>query len=393
MDTLTIVACVAIVLLCLALIRDKPVVALATAVLGALVAVLMEVVLRRDDVTSVVIDQPSFSVPAGGSTQLSARALNSRGKEAWGKALTWKTGQPGVVTVNASGLVTAVGTGRARVAAIAGPGVYAVVEGQVVAAPRVVVRPGQFSLAVGESRQLRAVLRDRRGREVRARELTWASSSLGVLEVSDDGIVTGVGPGEAVVSAMTPGSVEGVASATVIGANDPPRDSLPPPVASLPAGTLITGSPRELVCTHTHRRGSWFPAIVVEEVRSSAGVVIPSGTPVEVQVTSARAGRSENDYPLMRLALNKVVVDGRATHISASSDDLRLRPSDVRQATDLPAILEDGWRRTVSDVLRKNRAKQAGQAVREQSSLTRYEGCLDSQFALRLELPATIGGR
>ncbi|MCY3600395.1 MAG: Ig-like domain-containing protein [Gemmatimonadetes bacterium] len=71
--------------------------------------------------TAVAVSPAAAELNALGATvQLTAEVRDQNGQVMAGAAVTWTSGSPGVATVNASGLVTAVGNGTATITATAG---------------------------------------------------------------------------------------------------------------------------------------------------------------------------------------------------------------------------------------------------------------------------------
>lgn len=64
---------------------------------------------------------------------------------------------------------------------------------------------GQIKLDVREQATLTATVRDSSGTVLPGHSVTWSSSAPGVATVSSAGVVTGVGPGDATITAMTNG--------------------------------------------------------------------------------------------------------------------------------------------------------------------------------------------
>ena len=86
------------------------------------------------------------------------------------------------------------------------------------------VDPGTLALAAGESGKLRARVTARSGRVVGHSGFEWTSRAPVTATVSEDGVVTGVAPGEAVI-AVRAGNVEALARVEVMAAADagPPQ--------------------------------------------------------------------------------------------------------------------------------------------------------------------------
>jgi hypothetical protein len=76
------------------------------------------------------------------------------------------------------------------------------------------VTPAFAAPEIGESVQLRAEAKDDRGRRASSEPVVWASSNEAVAAVSQRGLVTGVSPGTAIITA-TVGEFSGAAAITV----------------------------------------------------------------------------------------------------------------------------------------------------------------------------------
>src|SRR6185436_3922108 len=83
------------------------------------------------------------------------------------------------------------------------------------------------SIAVGDTTTATSTLRDWRGRILENRVVTWSSSNSSVATVSTAGLVTGIAPGNAVITAARAGK-SGSATITVIpAAGGTPSPSTP----------------------------------------------------------------------------------------------------------------------------------------------------------------------
>ena len=154
-------------------------------------------------------------VAIGDTVRLSAEALDANGHPVAGTDFTWASEDEAVVTVDAGGLVTAVGNGEAGVTASAGPvaGESAVTVEQRPAEVR--ISPGADTLvAIGDTVRLSAEALDANGHSVAGTDFTWASEDEAVVTVDAGGLVTAVGNGEAGVTASV-GSVAGESVVTV----------------------------------------------------------------------------------------------------------------------------------------------------------------------------------
>ena len=149
----------------------------------------------------------SASLTVGGTAQLSATAKDANGNTLSGRPTTWSSGNNAVATVDASGLVTAVSAGSAKITAtIDGVSAAATVTATAVAVASVVVTPSTASVAEGATTTLTATAKDAQGNTLPGRALTWSSSDGAVATVSSSGVVTGVAPGTATITATAPSS-------------------------------------------------------------------------------------------------------------------------------------------------------------------------------------------
>ena len=151
----------------------------------------------------------------GATEQLTAEVRDQNGNAMTGAAVSWASSAASVATVSSTGLVTAVGNGTATITATAGSasGSATVTVAQEVSA--VAVSPATDTLVAGDTLRLAAEATDANGRPVAGTEFDWASSDTLVAVVDDAGLVTGVGAGEAEVTATAAG-VTGRAELTVV---------------------------------------------------------------------------------------------------------------------------------------------------------------------------------
>src|SRR5439155_778674 len=107
-------------------------------------------------------------------------------------------------TVNGSGLVTGVAPGSATMTATSeGKTSTAGITVATVPVTSVAISPATASLRVGQTVQLTATPRDSAGTALTGRPVTWASSTPSVATVNGSGLVTGVTPGSATMTATS----------------------------------------------------------------------------------------------------------------------------------------------------------------------------------------------
>src|SRR3989454_3922122 len=166
-------------------------------------------------VASVSISPASASVSVGQTVQLAAMPRDANGNLLSGRTVSWSSGNPGVATVSASGLVTGVSTGAATITA-ASEGLSGTAAITVTSVPvaSVAVSPTTASVAVGQTVQLAATPKDANGNPLTGRTVSWSSGSTAVATVSASGLVTGVSAGAATITAASEGQ-SGTAAITV----------------------------------------------------------------------------------------------------------------------------------------------------------------------------------
>jgi len=166
-------------------------------------------------VATVSVDPTTASLTTGGTQQITATPRDAQGNALAGRTVTWQTGNANVATVSQSGLITAVGPGSTTITATS--------EGRVgtvtvtVAAPAVgsvTVAPPTASLIVAGTTTLTATVRDVNGAVMPGAQVAWSSDKPLTAAVSQTGVVTGLLPGTATITA-TSGGKSGTATITV----------------------------------------------------------------------------------------------------------------------------------------------------------------------------------
>ncbi len=104
------------------------------------------------------------------------------------------------------------------------------------------VAPPTITIRVGERSGLLATAFDRIGNVIPTVRIIWSSNNLAVAKVDNNGTVTGVGNGVAIVEARV-GPRKGQAAVQVTGGAGPPPPTGPPPVTPVP---VTTGAPDPL---------------------------------------------------------------------------------------------------------------------------------------------------
>ncbi len=139
----------------------------------------------------------------GDTARLGGALVFATGDTLTGSQVTW-SGGGAAASVSSAGLAIALAEGLTQATASA-QGFTHVTSIRVAATvTRVALSADTFSLVVGNTRTLTAAAYDRRGNAL-TRTFTWQSSNTSVATVNASGVVTGVGPGTATITASTQG--------------------------------------------------------------------------------------------------------------------------------------------------------------------------------------------
>ncbi|MCC6243932.1 MAG: Ig-like domain-containing protein [Gemmatimonadaceae bacterium] len=302
-------------------------------------------------VASISVTPPTTSVRAGTPVTLVARPLNGAGAAVAVRTIIWSSNNTAVATVSANGVVSTLAPGEARIAASAfGKSATATIT----VTPRVVasvtVTPATVSMRVGVSTPLTAQTLDVDGLALTGRAVVWSSGNTAVATVNAQGVVTGVSPGAATITATSEGR-SGQAAVTVTVpavqtvAVTPSRDTLAVGTARNLSVVLRDANNAVL----TGRTVSWVSSNAAVATVSSTGVVnaISPGTATITATSEGRNG-SATIVVLARLASAVVLSPASATLIVGSTQPLTTQITDdqgnlitnrpVTYASNLPAI-------------------------------------------------------
>lgn len=172
------------------------------------------VVLAR--LASAVILTPGSGTLVVGTTQpLTTQITDALGNLLTGRPVTYASDAPAVASVSATGVVTALSAGTARITATSegksGTATFTVIP---IPVASVDVTPSPVAMLPGGTQQLTAVARSSSGAILTGRTVTWVSGAPSVVTVSANGLLTAVGNGVAVVLALVD-DVAGTVSVTV----------------------------------------------------------------------------------------------------------------------------------------------------------------------------------
>ena len=204
------------------------------AVFAAVAGVGAYVVLRsptKGSVAAVEIVVAPASVRVGERAQLNARAKDAAGEVVGSARIAWSSSDSAVASVSRDGALTGIAAGNATVTAASGenrgsvsiavqpvevkaPPAAATVPGGAVASVELV--PARARIGVNRTLPLRAVVKDAGGNVLR-RRVDWATSAATIVAVAPNGVLTGVQPGTANVTATSDGVRSAPAVVTIMG--------------------------------------------------------------------------------------------------------------------------------------------------------------------------------
>ena len=251
-----------------------------------------QVTVTNVPVASVAVTPNAPTIQVGKTVALTAQALNGSGQPLPGRTVAWSSGTPSVATVDATGLVTGVGSGTAVVfASIDGVLGWADITVVQVPVASVTITPATPSVTVGQTTQLTAVTQDAAGNTLQGRVVSWSTSAAAIADVNSSGVVTGVTTGTATITATSEGQT---GTATVTVSAGVRTVTVTPSTATLaPSGTLqLTAVVRDGSGAIITPNVNWSTSNAAVAVVSNTGKVtalLPG-----VAVITARTGSGNN---------------------------------------------------------------------------------------------------
>ena len=246
-------------------------------------------------VSSVTLTSPVSSMVVGDSAFLAVTLRDSTGTVLNGRTIYFTSSSTLVATVNASGMVRAVGAGTATVTATSegkSASVTIAVAGATPTANPVAsvsVSLASSALTVGQGTQATAVLRDASGSTLSGRTIAWSSSNTAVATVSQSGYVTAVGAGSATITAQSEGK-SGGASLSVQAA----VATVKTVQVTLNVSSILPGATAQATAVARDVNGAIISGRAVQWAATGAGTVVSlsSSTSSTVTATGIAAGSS-----------------------------------------------------------------------------------------------------
>jgi len=185
-------------------------------------------VVSNAPVASVTVTPATASVAVGQTVRLTATLRDANGNVLSGRTVLWTSDNAVAATVDGNGLVSGVSAGPAVITATSEGKSGAATVTVVAPVASVTVTPATASVAVGQTVQLTATLRDANGNVLSGRTVLWTSDNAVVATVDGTGLVSGVSAGPAVITATSEGK-SGSASVTVTAPSGAPECATPQP--------------------------------------------------------------------------------------------------------------------------------------------------------------------
>ena len=247
--------------------------------------------ISQNAVRIVIVPESAALDAIGQTVQLTATVYDRNG-QAISAPAAWSSSDEAVASVSATGLVTALKNGTARITARAGNASASITVSISQNAVRIVIMPESAALdAIGQTVQLSAEVYDRNGQAI-SDPVAWSSSDEAVASVSETGLVTALTSGSVKITARA-----GAASARVevtVGITVA-RVALAPETGSLTS----EGETLQLAATVYDRNDTVIPEAAVAWSSSDEAVASVSETGLvtalsngEARITAASGGQS-----------------------------------------------------------------------------------------------------
>lgn len=220
-------------------------------------------------VANVVVSPSTRLLESGRAVQLTAKVTDIRGRVIAGKTVTWTTSNPSRASVSATGRVVGIALGAVTVSAstdgVSGSSAVTVTP---LKAARATLTPSSAALFTGRTLSLSLQLADASNRPLAltGRTITWGTNAPAVATVNSSGVVTGIGPGVATITASTD-TTSATATLTV---TNVPVSSVRVTPATVP---LPTGSSLQLTATALDAGGAPIAGRGASSWRSDAPAV------------------------------------------------------------------------------------------------------------------------
>ena len=216
--------------------------------------------------THVAVSPASLTLGIGEEAQLTTTVADAAGRPLAGHPVSYLSSDTGVVTVGPTGMIEAIAPGSASIAAMNDEAVgTALVTVSPLRVASITLTLTSATIRVGQTSQAVATVKDSAGRELPGRIVKFVSSNSAAATVSTAGVVTGVGPGNATISASAGGKTANASLSVAVGTVAV--------LALTPAkATIIAGQTLQLRATARDVGGFKIPNAAIKYTSSNPGV-------------------------------------------------------------------------------------------------------------------------
>jgi uncharacterized protein YjdB len=277
-------------------------------------------------VASVRVTPSSAAITVDGTVHMQAATLDAGGNPLTGRTVTWTSDNEGVATVDNTGLVTGVAIGATTITATsegkrgtAGIAVAAQV------AASISVAPPSVSITVGQTSQLTPTVKDASNAVISGAPVTWSIDNQSIATVSSTGLVTGLSPGTATVTA-TSGAAHTTVSVTVAAA--PPNAVIVSPSSV----SLLVTQRQQLTAVVTDAGGHTISGAPVTWSSSNSAVAAVGSTGLVIAIlpgTATITATSGSVFGTASITVSLVPV----RKVSVTPDALSMIVGDAQQLT------------------------------------------------------------
>jgi uncharacterized protein YjdB len=285
------------------------------------------ITVKEKPVAAVILSPAQVSIETGQTRQLTVQITDDQGNALTGRPVTYASDNSAVATVSSAGLVTGVAIGSAKITATSeGKSGTADITVTPVAVATVQISPPTADLIVGQSTTLAAVATDAKGNVLSGRSASWTSGAPSVATVSQTGVVTAVGVGNAVIFA----TVEGKTGSANVSVRRLPVTSVTvaPPSSNIGVGAWVQlgATVRSGATILTDRVVGWSSSNEAVAVVSSTGRVtgLKAGAVTIMATSEGVSGTAFVAVGIASVAVSPTptsVVAGQTRQLSAVARD------------------------------------------------------------------------
>ena len=287
--------------------------------------------------STITITPAAATLTALGETaQLRVTVKDAKNQTVPGATVTWQSSNTAIVSVNSSGLVTALANGTATITAASG-GKFTTVTITVLQAPTTIaITPASATLrAIGQTTQLTATVQDTNNNPVTGATVAWKSSNTTVASVNSSGLVNARGNGTAIITGISGGKT---ATAIITVAQETATIGITPAAATLKA----IGQTLQLTATVQDTNNNPITGATVTWKSNNPTVVsvnssglVNALTNGQATVTVTSGGKSATATIIVAQASTTIAISPISVNLTALGDTVQLTAT-VRDANNNP---------------------------------------------------------